>query len=96
MAEYWARASGKRAELWRELIGADVVPITSGIPTAAKLPIGWRPVFFLDLTRVDLAILPVLAAGLGARFGMSIDEIAEELPRGVPVLADRRIAAAVR
>jgi hypothetical protein len=78
-----------RVAVWGSIFPGAVVPIKSILPSRADLP--GHPdalVYFLDLNAITDEQRQKLIEALAALFGLTEDEVRNDLPRGVPILAD--------
>ena len=78
-----------RAAVWGSIFPGAVVPIKSILPARADLP--GHPgasVYFLDLDVISDEQREKLIKMISGLFSLSVEEVRDDLPRGVPILAD--------
>lgn len=79
----------ERAALWGSIFPGARVPILSIIPATFNLPgLPGARVYLLDLEAITDDQCAQLVTALAAHFNLSEDEVLQELPNGVPILAE--------
>lgn len=80
----------ERVAEWREVLGTDIVPVRSPIPSRANLPGHPRAMIFeLDLPLLTDDQRQRLIRHLANKFGLDESDVAAELDaQGVPILAE--------
>lgn len=78
----------ERAEVFRQILGSDVVFVESPVPELANLPeLGKRKVFKLDLTMYTAHEKTKLAEHIAGKFNIDIEFVKTNLASaGVPIL----------
>jgi hypothetical protein len=86
---------GPRGDEWKSITGMTTFPVKSSIPFSAALP-GRAPgdlVYLLDLDAMDVEVMKKIILHLCTKFGMTAKEAADELHKGIPILAEDCIMA---
>ncbi|MFZ5821649.1 MAG: hypothetical protein ACOYYJ_17265 [Chloroflexota bacterium] len=78
----------ERARFWLSALGCNTVPVTSVRAARAELPgLGAQDVYMLDLAALWPEQIEKVVKGLAVRFGLTADQVLQDLGRGVPILA---------
>ena len=87
---------GERGEEWERITGRRTFPVQSPIPCIAEsLPgrEGPQRVYLLDIEALDIQTAKRIVNHLCAKFGLTGPEAAEELSKGIPILAEDCVVA---